>query len=326
MLLNKLKYKENDSAPLTYLEDWMKLAYFIGWFSRDQEENTKLYVSVPSNTIFSYFIALGAVDYGFKQERDLKSIKEKFLTLEYGTQVLYLTEDRWKKYTVLGLEEFPALNGVSRGISLKIKDTKNSITYVSERRWLTNMRIFSNKVNEVKNAKVMKNVSNLVEDPVLNLFYSQENLAAAEMNNKSKVLVSSVKTEWIENLSAVKFYAEGNHMNFNNFIFHDKGKSTFNNVKLLAEKEKLSGDQLEEVSILFVGAGKSLRGMDEYKKAKSIYLVDRYESTEKIDDLKMKISQTFLMDGSAIVNEKFLKAVAAANISLPKGVEIFAWQ
>lgn len=323
MLIDTLKYKENIIGPFVPLEEWMKLAHFIGWFSREQEESVKIYVSVPSSLLFSYFIALGLVDHEFQQEIDSSIFKRKLLNLKLGSQVLYLSDANWKKCTVLGLDDFPADRGE---IALKVKDQKNSVTYVPERKWLTNVRIFSNEVSEVKNAKIVKNVSNLVEDKILNLFYSKENLGAVEMKNKPKAIISAIKTEWIENLSAVKFFAKNHHMHFGNFIFYEERKSTFNNIKLLSEKEKLNDQQLEQATILFVGAGRSIRKMDEYKTVKSIYLVDKYESTEKIEDLKMKIAQNFLIDGCVSINEKLVSELNQSKIDLPKGVEIFAWK
>lgn len=323
MLEDALKYKKNIKDPFVPLEKWMKLAHFIGWYTKEQEDIVKIYISVPSNLLFSYFIVLGAVDYDFQRNIDNQNLKKKFLSLKQGSQVLYFANNEWKKCTVLGIEEFP---GASGGIAIKIKDKKNSSTYVPERKWLTNVRVFNNEASEVKNAQTVKNVSNLVEDNILNLFYAKENLSAAEMKNKPQILVSAIKKEWIENLTFLNFFAEGHLMDFSNFLFFEEAKTTFRNIELLSEKAVLNEWQIEQGIALVIGAGKSLRKVDEFINMKSIYLVDQYESTEKLEDLKMKIEQKFLMDGSVSLNKNLLSAMNEANISIPKGVEIFAWK
>ncbi|MGI2328145.1 hypothetical protein [Planococcus sp. YIM B11945] len=318
-----MKYKAVSSGSLVEMENWMKMAHFLGWFVHEQKEKVKIYVSVPSSLLFSYFIVLGSVDYGFQQNIDNQNLKNKFLSLQKGSQVLYLAGAKWKKCTVLGVEDFP---GSSGGVAIKIKDNKNSVTYVSERRWLTNVRIFNNEASEVKNAQIVKNVSNIVEDNILNLFYKKENLSAAEMKNKPKIIVSAIKKEWIENLSSIKFFAKERFMDFSNFIFLDESKTTFRNIELVSEKVKLNEWHIDQSIALVIGAGKSLRRIDEFTNIKSIYLVDQYESTEKLEDLKMKIEQRFLVDGSASINGLLLSAMEDAGISIPKGVEIFAWK
>lgn len=323
MLRDILKYRAANNRPLAEMENWMKLGHFLGWFVQEHSDKVKIYISVPSNLLFSYFIVLGAVDYEFQQNADNQNLKKKFLSLKQGNQVLYYANNEWKKCTVLGIEDYP---GTSGGISIKIKDKKNTNTFVPERKWLTHVRVFNNESSEVKNAQTVKNVSNLAEDDVLNIFYTKENLSAAEMKNKPQILVSAIKKEWIENITFLRFFAEGHAMDFSNFIFFEEAKTTFRNIELLSEKAILNEWQIQQGVALVIGAGKSLRKVDEFTNMKSIYLVDQYESTEKLEDLRMKIEQKFLMDGSVSLNKTLLSAMNEAGISIPKGVEIFAWK
>ncbi|WP_341201259.1 hypothetical protein [Planomicrobium okeanokoites] len=323
MLTESILYKNPKTKRFQELEEWMKFAHFLGWYMEEQKEALKVYVSVPSNLLFSYFITLGAVDYKFHRKINDDNLLSKFFDLQPGSQVLYLSGTDWKKCTVLGVEDFP---GASGGTAIKVKDNKNSITYISERKWLTNLRVFNEDVSEFKNAKKVSNVTNLSENRVLNFFYSKQSLSTAELSNSPEIIISAIKKEWIENLSLINLMGMDHVFDLSNFIFFEENKSTFTNIEFVSEKVELSKERLEDVTGLFIGAGRCLRKIDEFKQTKSFYLVDRYESTDRIDDLQQKIEQIFLMDKCASANERLLKRIQEASIPLPKGVDLFAWQ
>lgn len=324
MLTRELKYQDPKTKKLTELENWMKFAHFLGWHMKEQEEKLKIYVSVPSSLLFSYFITLGAIDFGFNQILRSENLMKNFLRLKPGSKVLYrLDNNEWKKCTVLGVGDHPKAPGKK---AIKIMDHKKSALYVPEQRWLTNLRIFDEEAGDVKNARTISNVANMAEDPILSKFYSKESLSAADLRNSPEVLISTIKKEWLDNLALIKLVAKGCHFKLNNFIFFDEKGSNFNNIEFSSEKILLNKERLDSSIGLFIGAGRCMRKLNEFNQAKSIYLVDRYESVDKLKDLQFHIEQNFLVNGSVSVNETLLKRIEDAEISLPKGVELFAWK
>ena len=65
MPLNKWKYR-NFNSNFVYFENWMKFSIELANYVKQANQPIKLYISVPSNLLFSYFFVFGAIDYDFR--------------------------------------------------------------------------------------------------------------------------------------------------------------------------------------------------------------------------------------------------------------------
>jgi hypothetical protein len=319
LLKEKLRYKLNGVAHSIELEDWMKFAIFIGSFIKNSDSAMKIYVSIPSNLLFSYFAVLGAIDYDFENSSK-EILKKKYLSLQNGHRVLYLSGDQWKSCSVLRVSQSPVNPNIK---TVVILDNLKTTVYVPEHQWLTHIRFLDDQVIEVKNAKIAKNISHLCEDPILTKFYSEKKLSIVESLNNPHTYIYANKKEWLDYLENLKFEYKSDEIELRNFIFWGT-ESPFKNIDFISKIEdyKLPVDS----TIIFLGSTRTIRRMEQFDHYKCIYLIDKHDSTEKLEDLRFKIEQQFLIQGCVTVNEELLEALNRSNIRLPKGVELLAWK
>lgn len=319
MLIENLKYKLDDKGYSMELEDWMKFGMFIGNYIKCADKAIKIYVAVPSNLLLSYFTVLGAVDYDFGNASE-EQLRKQYLSLQNGHRVLHLSGGKWKACSVLQVSHSPA-NPNLKAVAL-LENLKTTV-YVPEQQWLTHIRLLDDEVSEVKNARIVQSISNLGEHSILKHFYSTEKLGLIESLNKPSTYIYANKKEWLDYLLNLEFEFKGNEINLRHFIF-DGTESSFKNIDFISQNA--DHELPKDSTIIFVGSSRTLHKMEQFDQYRCIYLIDKHDSTEKLEDLKYKIEQQFLTQGCETVNDDLAEALVNRNIQLPKGVELLAWK
>jgi hypothetical protein len=315
MLNEVLKYRLNDKKALD-LEDWMKFSLFLAEYIKTSNLCVKIYISVPSSLLFSYFTVLGAVDHDYRNPSKI-ALLEQYLSLKQGQRILYKVGEHWVAYSVLEV-------GVSP-INLRaiiVRDRQDGTTYIPETRWFDYVRLHGDEVTAIKNIRTVQGVESLAENQKLNKMYSVENLNLVTMQNTPYTYLYANKKEWQTYLNNVELELFGEKLTLDEIIF-DGSEGQFKNISFIEQNQEKNLPI--NSTVLFVGSSRTLRKMDEFKHLKSIYLVDQNDSTEKLEELELKIEQQFLMGKCKSFNEDILRELKVRNIALPKGVELFAW-
>lgn len=316
LMKQEFKYIHTD-GNLRALEDWMNFSIELASYVKQFEQTIKIYVSVPSNLLFSYFFVLGAVDYDFKNpSRD--ELLEKYLNLKKGQRILYKTGEEWIAHSVIDVSKLP--NSDIRAI--KVKDRLNSINYIPEKRWFEFVRIHDDEITTVRNTRRVNNVYNITDNIKLKNLYPEENLQLLVRENTPKTLLYTNKKEWNDFIGIIQLKVEGESLQLNDLLF-DGTEGTFKNISFIVPNQPTIIPN--ESIIIFIGSSHALRMMDYFEKQKCVFIVDQHESVEKFEDLQFKIEQDFLMSQSQSVNKKVLEYMDVHQVKIPKGVEIFAW-
>ena len=185
--LNKWKYR-NFTNDFVYLENWMKFSIELANYVKQSNQPIKLYISVPTNLLFSYFFVLGAIDYDFNNvSKD--TLFGKYLSLKKGQRILYKKGEDWVAHSVIEVSKIP--NGEMKAIA--VKDRSNCINYIPETRWFDYIRIYDNEVTRVKNTRRVNNVEDITDNIKLKNIYSEYNLNLLMMQNTPKTYLYANK-------------------------------------------------------------------------------------------------------------------------------------
>lgn len=318
MPINIWEYKyRNLKDNFVYLENWMKFSIELANYVKQVNQPIKLYISVPSNLLFSYFFIFGAIDYDFRNP-SIKTLFTKYLSLQKGQRILYKTGEEWVAHSVMKVSTIP--NAETKAIV--VKDRSNCINYIPETRWLDFVRIYDNEVTKVKNTRRVNNVENIADNIKLKSLYSKSNLNLLMMQNTPKTYLYANKKEWIDNISVIELKTNEEPIQLSEFLF-DGANGTYKNFSFIQQNH--SSLLPNDSTIIFVGSSRSLSKIDQFKKQKCIFIIDQHESNEKIEELQLKIEQEFLMEKGQSLNKNILDYMENKQIRIPKGVEIFAW-
>lgn len=322
MIIDNIQYQlPSNDKPLD-LEKWMLFGYYLGRVLKEYEKPMNIYLSVPSNLLISYFAVLGSVDYDFSMTDDLSKIKESYMNLNKGNLVLYFDDKNWKSCYVYSVEKH-LIN--KQLMAVKILYNQKTVIYVPEGRWLTHLRILNEEVNKIKNARVMKNVSNLADNIFLEYFYNKESIRRCEVQNRISATVITNKREWLNSVENIQFSSPVGTFLLNEFIY-DGNSTTFKNVQVISSINSFSTKNDNDDLVLFMGANRALTKMDDYLQSKRLFIVDRHESKESINNLKDKIEYEFINNSSTCLNHILLKKLSGFGYEVPKGVEVFVWE
>ncbi|KOO47807.1 hypothetical protein [Viridibacillus arvi] len=316
MQSQNLKYKNVDGS-LKALENWMCFSIELGGYLKQLSQPIKIYISVPSNLLFSYFFVFGAVDYDFKNP-STEALLDQYLNLKKGQRILYKTGDDWVAHSVIEVSHQP--NSDTRAIL--VKDRLDSINYIPETRWFNYVRIHDDDITTVRNTRLVRNVYNIIDNEKLKKFYSEEKLQLLMMQNTPQTYVYANKKEWKDFLDVIKLNLDGDSFQLSELLF-DGSESTFKNLAFIEQNRSVTIPK--EAIAIFVGSSRALRKMDDFDEHKCVFIIDQYDSNEKFEDLQFKIEQDFLMSQSHSVNKEILEYMDGKHVEIPKGVEIFAW-
>lgn len=316
LLFKNLKYKSIDGS-LKALEDWMCFSIELGSYLKQSSQPVKIYISVPSNLLFSYFVVLGAVDYDFKNP-STEALLEQYLNLKKGQRILYKTGDDWIAHSVIEVSQLP--NSDRRAIV--VKDRLDSINYIPESRWFNYVRIHDDDISTVRNIRVVRNVYHIIDNEKLKKIYSEENLQILMMQNTPQTYVCANKKEWKDFIDVIHLNLKDISFQLSELLF-DGTVSTFKNLAFIEQNSSVAISK--EAIAVFVGSSRSLRKMDSLNENKCVFIIDQHDLAEKMEDLQFKIEQDFLMNRSRSINKELLEYMDRKHVEIPKGVEIFAW-
>ncbi|MDZ5781887.1 hypothetical protein [Marinococcus luteus] len=316
MDLNEWKYRSSSKGMIN-LEEWMKFSILLARYLKQTDKCLKIYISVPSNLLFSYFFVLGAIDHDFKSPSKEKLL-DQYLNLKKGQRILYKSGEYWKSHSVLELTTVP--NTTIRAIA--VKGRNGCTTYIPETRWFEYVRIFDHKISELKNDRKMQKIINITDDEKLKNLYFKENLNLLMSQNIPKTYLYTNKKEWKECSSIVKLEIEKERVNLEDLIY-ENNNNTFKNLEFIDQNQHAVtyGDS----TIVFVGSSKALKKMDYFKQKKCIFIADQHESDENYETLKVKVEEEFLTGEGNSHNRKIIEYVDNNEGQIPKGVEVFAW-
>ncbi|MGG3801751.1 hypothetical protein [Metabacillus fastidiosus] len=316
MQLQNLKYKSSDGT-LKALENWMYFSIELGIYIKQVSQPIKIYISVPSNLLFSYFFVLGAIDFDFNNPSK-EVLLGQYLNLKKGQRILYKTGGNWVAHSILEVSKLP--NSDTRAIV--VKDRLNSINYIPESRWFNYVRIHDDEITTIRNTRLVRNVYNLTDNDKLKRFYSEEKLQLLMMQNTPQTYLNANKKEWNDFLDVIQFNIDGASFRLSELLFYGS-ESTFKNLTFIEQNH--SETIPREAIAIFVGSSRALRKMDNFDEHKCVFIIDQHDSNEKFEDLQFKIEQDFLMSQSHSVNKEILEYMDEKHVEIPKGVEIFAW-
>ena len=316
LLTQNLKYKHTD-GNLRDLENWMSFSMQLASYIKQMDQPIKIYLSVPSNLLFSYFFVFGAVDNDFKNP-SRESLLDKYLNLKNGQRILYKTGDEWIAHSVIEVGKLP--NSDTRAI--QVKDRLNSTTHIPETRWFGYVRIHDDEITTIRNTRRVKNVSNIIDNDKLRCLYPEVNLEILMMQNTPQTYVYANKKEWNDFLDVIQINIEGESLQLRDLLF-DGSEGTFRNLSFIEQNHSVTIPK--EAIVIFVGSSRALRKMDHFDNQKCIFIIDQHDSNEKFEDLQFKIEQDFLQNQSHSVNKEILDYMDKKQVEIPKGVEIFAW-
>lgn len=316
MQLQNLKYK-NVVGNLKAFENWMCFSFELGNYLKQLSQPIKIYISVPSNLLFSYLFVFGAVDYDFKNP-STEALLDQYLNLKKGQRILYKTGDDWVAHSVIDVSHLP--NSDTRAIL--VKDRLDSINYIPETRWFNYVRIHDDEITTVRNTRLVRNVYNIIDNEKLKKFYSEEKLQLLMMQNTPQTYVYANKKEWKAFLDVIQLDHDGDSFQLSELLF-DGSESTFKNLAFIEQNRSVTIPK--EAVAIFVGSSRALRKMDDFDEHKCVFIIDQHDSNEKFEDLQFKIEQDFLMSQSHSVNKEILEYMYGKHVEIPKGVEIFAW-
>lgn len=319
MLSRIMQYYSPDIEEYKDLEEWMKLSFFIGEFIESYKGTIKIYISIPSNLLFSYMTILGAVNYDF-ENISYTSMKEQYLQLKEGNKVYYDSNGVWKLCSILGIVPHPI---DAKKLTIALLDHKKTTVYVPEDNWEKQIRINSLEQTEVRNAYKLEDIESIERNEILSSIYPIENIKRLQNRNTPSIHLFTNKKEWLESLSISSFQVKDKPCKLTDFIYTDMF-TQFKNIDFISQTGE---ENIPETAIvIFIGASRSIRKMDEYKDNKCLYIIDRHENMEKIENLQEKIEQQIVIEGMQQRNSILKDDLVKANIELPKGVEIFAWE
>lgn len=316
LLTRNLKYKNTD-GNLRDLENWMSFSMELARYIKQLNEPVKIYLSVPSNLLFSYFFVFGAVDNDF-QNPSKESLLVQYLNLKNGQRILYKTGDEWIAHSVIEVSQLP--NSDTRAIV--VKNRLNSINYIPETRWFSNVIIHDEEITTIRNIRRVKNVYNIIDNDKLKIFYPEEKLQLSMMQNTPQTYLYTNKKEWNDFLDVIQFNIDGESIHLSDLFFYGSD-STFKNLSFIEQNHSVTIPT--EAIVIFVGSSRALRKMDNFDKHKCVFIVDQHDSNDKFEDLQFKIEQDFLMNQSQSYNREILDYMDKRQVETPKGVEIFAW-
>ncbi|WP_391119194.1 hypothetical protein [Psychrobacillus sp. L3] len=316
LLTQNLNYIHID-GNLRALEEWMNFSIELANYVKHADQPIKIYVSVPSNLMFSYFFVLGCIDYDFNNPSK-EALFDQYLDLKKGQRILYKTGDDWVAHSVLEVSQLP--NSDTRAIV--VKDRLNSINYIPETRWFNYVRIYYDEITTVRNTRLVRNVYNINDDDKLKRLYSEEKLRILMMQNTPQTYVYANKKEWNDFINVIQLNINGDLFKLSELLF-DGSESTFKNLAFIEQNHSVTIPK--EAIAVFVGSSRALRKMDNFDEYKCVFIIDQHDSNEKFEDLQFKIEQDFLMGQSHSVNKEILEYMDEKNVEIPKGVEMFAW-
>lgn len=317
MDIKKIKYVKLN-GEIENLEKWMIFSIELARFLKLQSEPVKLYVSVPSNLLFSYMFVLGCIDFDFKNVNEDR-LKKKYLLLKPGQRVLFKVDGNWVAHSVKEI----GLHPITKKKAIILKGRLNASIYVSEERWSTHINIYNNEITEILNTRKVNNVLNISENEVLNSLYEKEKLQLAMMENTPNTYIYTNKTEWNKYKDTLRFqFNENVSFGLDNILF-DSRSSIFRNIHFIDLNEYKENSE-DSVKVL-IGSSRTLRKLDLYKKEKCAIIVDRHELNEKIEDLHFKIENDFLSKLSLVINDQLIEYLKVQNIAVPEGVEVVVW-
>lgn len=316
MLTSSLKY-ENHIRTFIDIENWMRFAMVLSSYVKSNKNPLNMYISIPSNLLFSYFFTLGSVDYDFKNPSKTELL-EYLLHLKKGQRILYKVQDSWIAHSVIEVGKIP--NSDKRAIV--VRDRLNAINYIPESRWFDYVRIHEDEITVVRNIRKVNGVENLVDNNKLKKIYSEDNLNILMMQNTPKTYLYVSRKEWKDNLSIIELEINEEPIQLNELLF-DGSEGTYKNYSFI--EQNTSSSIPNDSTVIFVGSSRALRKMDHFKKQKCVFIVDQHDSNEKFEDLQFKIEQDFLMERAQSLNKQIIEYMDNNKVQIPKGVEIFAW-
>ncbi|WP_394190132.1 hypothetical protein [Paenisporosarcina quisquiliarum] len=320
MNLWKYKYK-NEYRPL---EQWMLFAIAIGRFSHQNSLNEKpihIYMSLPNNLIFSYFVALGISDENLKKEIGTEAILTHFQKLKSGDYIYYYHVDKWVRCSVIEL-----VKGATSTDSwhLKILNLQKTTHLVPQKQWRDRVIIVGKGSKDIKSAKSIKEL-NRISMTILQYIYDSSTLQTHELINEPCINLVGTRTEFNDNLHIIEFDISGHILTMKDFLM-DGSMSDFLNIHWVTKSAKEDASEGGNLPTIFVGANKALAHLKNYKNNCRIILDDRHENSETSDLLRTTIVQEIVNNQSVIVTSQISNYLNDTNITIPKGVELLGWQ
>ncbi|WP_133118821.1 hypothetical protein [Chryseomicrobium excrementi] len=295
----------------------MKFAIKLSQFIKSHNESIKIYISVPSSLLFSYIFILGCLDYDFNNtEKD--TLLTKYLSLQKGQRVLYKVGEQWYAHSVQGMGEHP----ISKNRALILQDRKKTKNYVPEERWFTHVRIFEDDISKVRNVRRVNNVVDVLEDPLLSSIYEQKQLHLNMMLNTPNTYMLTNRSEWSTYIDTFQFRVQDISFQLNDFIF-DGSSTSFKNLGFI--NNKTLNLESKNATVVFTGSSRAITKMDDFKRQKCVFIIDRHELKEKRDDFNFKVENDFSSGDIININEILLEYLKDHNVVLPEGVEVIAW-
>jgi len=318
MDINLWKYEYKHSRRS--LEQWMLFAIAIGRFSKKNSllrNNIHLYISLPNNLFFAYFVALGIFDENMQKEIPDDAILTQFKKLKKGDYIYYYNNKKWVRCSVIDL-----LHGEFSNNSwyLKFYNLQKTTHSIPQIQWREQVIIAGKGSEHIKSARSIKELHRLGSTN-LQYIYDSSTLQTHELLNEPCINIAGTKTEFNNNLHIIKFNISGHTLTMKDFLM-DGSMSDFRNIHWVTNSTREDTTEDKGLPTIFVGANKALTHLKSFENNCRIILDDRHENTETSDLLRTTIEQEIVNKKSTIVTNQIVQYLNDRNITIPKGVEM----
>ena len=331
-LNNVLYFRTDQRDEIKELPKWVEFFIEIGRFIADIEEIT-LYINYLDDIIPATFISLGILDSKYREYEEQFSL-EKWMEKNFkrNQAVSYLYSEKsdgskeWKKSKVLEVKKFENMNDTFNPyliLELKLPQQKPLIQQIPKTHILSKVRV-GGRVRKTAGSTVY------IDDKLNQRFkklFSENTVDIIKFTNQDYInLIGHGKKHSFEKFSKrFHIYGSSNEnssgFKLSDWFYFEDTHSNLTNINVINSK---ASNFVEDNINIFLGANSGL-GYYNFKNKKNIYLVNRMNnSIDSINRLTENLEKE-TMTTSTDITSTVIAYLDKKGVSLPKGVELFAY-
>ncbi|MYL54193.1 hypothetical protein GLW08_12680 [Pontibacillus yanchengensis] len=326
MSIKNLKVLHNELEK--ELPDWIKFANVLGEYIYDyglyKKIPAKIVISLPTQLYFSLFIAMGIADKKFSINKQTRSIRKTFLSLESGRRIIYVDEYKARKMSVLALEESPVFEGE---MLLKVKDG-NVEFGIPEWQWLEKVIILDEEYDGIKNSIKVNNKKQLGlnDNLFLKSIYSQNQLNRNAFFPGDYFYLIGNLLDIEESLKEEIFISDGERGALQDFLYLNS-KNSYTNGKLISsQKRKLDFEVNESTPVIFSDSLSYLKQKKKFQKNPQIIITSMTESESRSTEIIEELKIDYLQNDNSLITKDILNYIKLNEVKVPNGVELMGWR
>ncbi|KGX85784.1 hypothetical protein [Pontibacillus litoralis] len=327
MSINNLKVLHNQIEK--EIPSWVRFANVLGEYIYEYgyhyKKNAKVVISLPTQQYFSLFVAMGIANRKFSVNKQTRSIRKTFLSMESGKRIIYLDNDKTRKMSVLALEESPITKGE---MLLKVMDAKGVEFGIPERQWLEKIIILDEDYEGIKQSiKVNgKKQLGLNENTLLKNIYSQNQLNRNAFFPGDYFYLIGNLADVEDCIKEEIFISEGERGSLQDFLYLNKENSYTNGKLISSQKKKLDFEVIESTPIIFTDSLSYLKQKKNFQGNPQIIITSRTESESRLLEITEELKREYLQHETTLITGELLEFIHSNEVKVPNGVELIGWR